>query len=128
MGRQRRFLRAELSSRPLLLILCQAYLFLSHLTIRSFDRTKQEGGKLRKRISSIGKLLRLSFREVTEEEPLRHAQFALVTKVMSSRRTKPVGLLRFDLTSSQSPRDLTTLTRVPLLICDKTFEEAEGSW
>jgi hypothetical protein len=37
--RQRRFLRAELLNRPLLLVLCQAYIFLPHLAISNLTDT-----------------------------------------------------------------------------------------
>ena len=48
------------------------------------------------------------------------SQFALLIGRASADRTYPGGLPRFDRTSSHSPAALTTLSRVPVPICEIT--------
>ena len=57
---------------------------------------------------------------------LRTSQFALPITRASADRTYPGGLPRFDRTSSQSPTELTTLIRVPRLICEITRAAGAG--
>ena len=63
---------------------------------------------------------------IADRAPRGISQFTPPIARASSDRTYPGGLPRLERTSSQSPAELTTLSRVPLSICEMTRAADDG--